>query len=68
MEMELLEKVNDIGSLLLLLIAYAYLRALKKIRYERKRTKFETIKYIIVYLAILLYASSYVAIVFKTPL
>lgn len=68
MEMELLEKVNDIGSLLLLLSAYAYLRALKKIRYERKRTKFETIKYIIVYLAILLYASSYVAIVFKTPL
>lgn len=57
--MEMLEKINGIGSLLLLLCGYVIIWQLRKIKLGRNRTKFENLVFFIANVGAILYAVSY---------
>ncbi len=57
--MEMLEKINGIGSLLLLLCGYVIIWRLRKIKLGRKRTGFENLVFYMANIGAILYALTY---------
>lgn len=57
--MEILEKINGMGSLLLLLCGYVIIWRLRKIKLGRKRTKFESLVFYTANVGAIFYAVSY---------
>lgn len=62
---ELLENINEITTILLFLCGYVYMWSLKKMKRERKLSRFEATMYIVVSITTFLFAVSYLLLIFQ---